>query len=591
MLVTALACAGCDGLSQRPGADFAVRVLDASPITAVGQIYAPVRFEVTGCSAFDLELESDSGDRPLTFEEQPDGTYVASVPIVWMRERAGCWMGGDDPIDGYPSTLIATCHDAGRSARAEFSFRSGFNGGGSSASGDIRTIFPGDDPIRIGWIATSPYSGEVALYDADGHSRRLSDEWAPALDLAAYLNPLVRPRLARRGDRVFATLGCLASGDCPEVTVGPGESLPGERLADVALTDDRLAPPRAIAHVSASVVDMAFAADGALVVVSDTSLDRDPTYWPPRIIRGWPNLEARWGETIVWRVTPAPDGAEGVVEDEATVIARLPYETVATRLSRTASGALAFATVAEQPRASVVLNLHVVDGPAVTTSVTTAGSAGCSGTPYVYCPSRLWSSFVNAGVALSPDGSSLLAIGGDSYSDGPPRHELLYWMNTEPSDRVWQPFGCLTCERSATSLPRQQIYRPYANGGAAWPAGAVALWTGGDILYPDEQPDGLLDRVEVFEATPPRKLRYEYEVEALPGATRDPHLVGVTAVGDHLVLTTTTGVRILDARGELVGGADPLPCGATVTATAEQVGPTTVAVGVGDTVLSFEVGP
>lgn len=174
------------------------------------------------------------------------------------------------------------------------------------------------------------------------------------------------------------------------------------------------------------------------------------------------------------------------------------------------------------------------------------------------------------------------------WTEDPPPNQWLYWMNTDPADRVLQGFGS-TAGPGFNQQIRGPIYYQFANGGAAWLPGAVALWTGGDIMFPGDSNGPSL--VQVFEATPPHEFRYEYVVDALPGATTLPNLVGVIAVNGHLVLTTTTGVRILDASGKLVGGTDPFNCGAITTATAEQIGPTSVAVGVGTRVFTFEVGP
>ena len=66
-------------------------------------------------------------------------------------------------------------------------------------------------------------------------------------------------------------------------------------------------------------------------------------------------------------------------------------------------------------------------------------------------------------------------------------------------------------------------------------------------------------------------------------------LLGVTVVGDKLVLTTNSGVRVLGADGSVVGGADPLPCGLSPTALAIPTGPTTFAVAAGNFVYVFDV--
>lgn len=566
--------AGCNGVFERPGHDFSVRVLDQSPITVVGQIFAPVRFAVDGCGAFDLALENAAGERrPLDFAAQPDGTFLASVPVASMRSDVFCpWvLPYMNEVD--EGSMVATCRDAGRSATAAFSIHPQLGGGWRSMDGDIRAVFPGGALGIPYFISTSAYGGEVDLSPGG----LLTSAWAPTLNPAAYRNSLVRPRLVRSGQRAFATLGCEAGAGCPQVPIGPGELVQGERLADFTVSDDyaRIHTPLGIAQVSSNVIDMAYAADGALVVVSDTSVGRGP---PQLDANGnWTYDDAaRWGETVVWRVIPAPDGAPGVVQDSATVIARMPRTTVATRLSRTPSGALAFATLGLTPD-SVSVRLHLTDGSTVTTSYT---AEGCS---IDWCLNWIAGpAFVNPGVHLSPDGSSMIL----TYHPEPA--QMFFWMNTDPTDQVLQPFGHIS-HWWPPGPERAPIYYKFGQGGAAWLPGAVALWTGGDIMFPSE--DAGPNRIQAFEATAPYAFRFEYEVAALPGASRRPNLVGVIAVNDHLVLTTTTGVRILDATGRLVGGTDPFICGATTTATAEQIGPTTVAVGVGDTVVTFEVGP
>lgn len=573
VMVVLLLCAACDGVVERPGHDYSVRVLDESPIPVVGQIFAPVRFAVDGCGAFDLDLETASGERrPLDFTTRPDGTHVASVPVAWLMNDVFCWRSVRPPANEVDrGTLVATCQDAERSAKADFSIHPEIGGGWYSLHGAIRAVFPGA-AIGVPWfIATSDYSGEVQFLPG-GY---LSFAWAPTLNPAAYRNSMVRPRLVRRGTRAFATLGCEAGAACPQVLVGPGETVRGERLADFEVSEEfaKTRAPRGIATVSSNVVDMAYADDGALVVVSDTSVGNGPMQLDEN--GDWINDSAlRWGETIVWRVVPAPDGSEGVVEDAATVIARMPRTTVATRLSRTSSGALAFATVGIHQQ-GIAVELHVTDGSEVTTTYTVGGRCTLEA-----CFSFLARpTFYNPGVYLSPDGASLIM----QWYSRP--MQLFMWMNTDPADRVLQPFGFHNGDAPSPA----PVYYPAAHGGAAWLSDAVALWTGGDIMFPGEVEGPSL--VQVFEATPPRAIRFEYVVDALPGATREPVLVGVIAVNDHLVLTTTTGVRILDARGNLVGGTEPFACGAVVTAAAEQVGPTTVAVGVGNEVITFEVDP
>jgi hypothetical protein len=365
---------------------------------------------------------------------------------------------------------------------------------------------------------------------------------------------------------------------CPQVSIGPGESVPGERLADFSASDDPRSAPRGIAHVSTNVIDMAFADDGALVVVSDSSVGRGPPQYLPD---GTPldGDAARWGETIVWRVVPAPESAPSTVEDVATVIGRFPRETVVTRLSRSPGGALAFVTLTWPGGSSEVrVNLHVTDGSTVTTSYTDPGPEESSTFNWLADPT-----FVNPGIYLSPDGSSLITTWDENAN-------ALVWMNTDPSDRVRRFFAHPPWILPPSGSRRfARIYAQFAHGGAAWLTSAVAIWSGGDLLVPyGTASPGVVD---VYEASPPHEFRYQYVADPLPGATSAPALVGALAVGDRLVLTTTTGVRVLDASGALVAGFDPLPCGATTTASAEQIGPTTIGFGVGTNVITLDVGP
>ncbi len=231
MTLASLLCAGCGGVSERPGQDFSVRVLDASPIDAGGRIYAPVRFAVRGCGAFDLALEDGAGvTRTLPYTEEPEGTFVASVPTAWMRE--GHCIGSEaDSGQEVAGTLVVTCHDAERSARARFALKSQLDIVTKYAYGPVRAVFPGRSAGDARWIAASELGGEVSI--ETGWS--LSGAFAPQLDSSAYLNPMVRPRLVTRGDRLFATLGCEPHAGCAPVSLGPGESVPGERLADIDL--------------------------------------------------------------------------------------------------------------------------------------------------------------------------------------------------------------------------------------------------------------------------------------------------------------------------------------------------------------------
>jgi hypothetical protein len=88
--------------------------------------------------------------------------------------------------------------------------------------------------------------------------------------------------------------------------------------------------------------------------------------------------------------------------------------------------------------------------------------------------------------------------------------------------------------------------------GLAWLEDAVVLWSGA--------------AAEAFELTPDHPRRYRYLANgldsslALDGAAMPVGIVSATGVGRSVLLTTATGVRLIDPTGQLRGGADPLPC-------------------------------
>jgi hypothetical protein len=532
-LMAGIASAGCGGVSERPGNDFSVRVLDGSAITVVGQIYTQVPFAVDGCKEFDVAFQDGAGAlHSLPYASQPDGTFQASIPVSWIRYYAsgpwaadgGCAVEARYPPSSIEGALIATCRDVGRSARAELSVTVATAPTVHSLGGPVRAIFPSDDPL-LPWTAIA--------YKADGWLR-LDPRFPPSLDRtlvvnweAAAVNSLVRPRLARNGDRVFVTLGCEPHAACPQAN---------ERLADVSLTDARDARPRGFAHVPTTVIDIAYGPDGSLVVLSQTG------------DLGYP---IAWGRTstIVSRVDPAPEGSQGSVEEAVTVIAELPGHAPMGKLVRKATGELLFLTRA-YPDGEGPINavLHSTDGHTADEVMVAAVAA----------IRRNDTELNPVDVFLSPDGSSVLV---DSRSEG------MYLLSTDPANPARDRFAA--------------SWDWYADG-AVWTPGAIVLWyvSGGSIF----------GEVQVYDRAAPHALRWKYEVEPLPGAVTPPYLLDVTGVGDDLVLTTSTGLRILAPDGTLVGGSDPFPCGAAATAMAEQTGPSTVAVGVGDLLYVFDVG-
>jgi len=60
-------------------------------------------------------------------------------------------------------------------------------------------------------------------------------------------------------------------------------------------------------------------------------------------------------------------------------------------------------------------------------------------------------------------------------------------------------------------------------------------------------------------------------------------------VGGLLVLTTSTGIRVLSPDGKVLAGSDPMPCGLVPTSVAVQSGPTAAAVAAGDHVFVFDL--
>lgn len=525
IVLALLVSSGCDGLSERPGQDFSVRVLDRSPIALTGQIQATVRFAVSGCSEFDLALvDSTLVRHPISFMPRADGSFDATVPVSWMQPPDGSitWCQwepefGRQPVHG---TLIVICHDVERSATAEFSMQIATATRALDAwPADVRAVFSSDDPL-LPWRMNAYGTGGAFFLPPGRYS-----PGTPWLDWrAAEVNPLVRPRLARRGDRVFVTLGCERSAPCP-----PGN----ERLAEIALSDGAqvAAPARSIAHVPPAVIDMAYASDGSLVVLSQTG---DLTRWTNDT------------SIIVSRVEPAPDGAGAVLESTVSTIAELPRHAAMGRLIRNADGDLEFFTLAfPEGLGPIVAVLNDTDGHAVGEVMTTRAVG--------YVDAERTRPLGRAD--LSPDGSSMVVTD----------EKGTYWVSTDPSMPWWEPFTYSFAGGSWES-----------GGGLAWLPGAVAVWEG--------------HAVEVLDTTRPFGLRWEYSVEPLPGATVPPRLLDVTAVGDKLVLTTSTGIRILGPDGTLMGGSDPLPCGAIPTAVAERTGPTTVAVGAGRLVYVFDVG-
>ncbi len=84
--------------------------------------------------------------------------------------------------------------------------------------------------------------------------------------------------------------------------------------------------------------------------------------------------------------------------------------------------------------------------------------------------------------------------------------------------------------------------------GLAWVDGALAIHDEG--------------AVEVFEVEGGGRVS-RFDLEAPLGESRSARVRGLTAAGRRILVSTDTGVQILSAEGVPVGGADPLPCGAS----------------------------
>jgi hypothetical protein len=258
-------------------------------------------------------------------------------------------------------------------------------------------------------------------------------------------------------------------------------------------------------------------------------------------------------------VLTQPAGSLGI--PEVTVIGYFPGELARTRFSRAADGRLAFISFAMPPGGGNLFSiLHLADSATVE-NLSNPTADLFIGDAVLFAFGGIDFSIIG-GPQLAPDATALVA----GVDLGPPGGPFSLLPSADPS--LYPNDG--------------------DSGGAAWPAGAVALWrgisfTGGIGSDKDE------GRVESFDLAPPHARRFLYDVHALPGGPPTAQLVGVTAVGDKLVLTTSSGVRVLGPDGALVGGADPLPCRLSPTALAIPTGPDTFAVAAGNFVYVFDL--
>jgi hypothetical protein len=519
--------AGCDPLQVAPGHDFGVRLRTASPLMMVGQV-APVAlaFEVTGCQAFDLAVQSGSQtSHALDFTRQGDGSFVASVPVEWLRQEDHTCLDDSVTINKGQASLVATCQDVGRTAATEFQV--------SYGTGTHAMLMRGWGPERLSSYR-DPESGLIPLSEPVKYIFPSGDPlhpfWAGGdSHVSSSLQPPVGPSYAADGAWQVESGGCyplpFGVDGCsymslanPDGTVTPVLAAtlnfwsPGPHLGNY------------VTWVPATVVDLAFQPSGALVVLS-------------------------WEGSYPWETTVSLIPASTTEFDvQPRTVTRFSNLLVLTRFSRAPDGRLVFLTGSsnggqydggQYDGGQIEAQLHLIDG------------AGQVETAPVTLPESpdLWGS-----VSLSPDATAWAVTGGPSFIGS--------------ADGGW------------TKLATTR----HGYGSVAWLQDGVAIWRPG--LGQGSHP---LASVEAFDATPPYTRRFTYDVTALPGYSGAEQLLDVIAVGEHLVLTTNSGVRILGRDGTVVAGSDPLPCALSPTAMATQVGPRTVAVGAGSYLYLFDL--
>ena len=544
MLATLLTGAGCGALTADPGSDYAVRILDASPITAIGMIDIPVNFAVTGCEAFDtVVVGSDGSIHSVSPAARPGGTHQVTVPVAWLR-GSGC--GQHQLADARAPTLIegrliVTCRDAGRVAEVpvDVSYAAAtqinLGAGRGFPQTPVQLLTASVDPLRpyvLGPSLVEPWAGLEPLHIG-----------VPvAIDFAVIQSlPLARPRVASTAtapgtaSTVFLSGGCFPAGSCPKVDVSATSSVDSELL--VGLDEFGLFMSGLLwdpVWVPTHVVDLSALADGTVVVLSQV-VDA----------MGRPTASA------VTRVVPAPALRNALVE----VIGYFPGEIVQSRFSRPAPGQLSFLSyvlpATDGPIHSVI---HATDGLSVTSSADPTGSLFIGEVANGYA--SVW-----FGAALAPDASSMVIQG-------------TYLVS---ADGAWsqlpRPLNCFESDR----------------GGAAWLGQSIALWCGTSPWFDPGSSPSDWGIVEVFDAALPHGQIYQYEVHPLGDVAGTSILHGVVSVGDLPVLTTNTGIRVLGPDGKVVAGSDPMPCGLVPTSVAIQSGPTTAAVAAGDYVFVFDL--
>lgn len=534
LAVALLAGAACGRITAEPGGDFGVRLVGPASLTLVGKLSAPVRFAVSGCDAFDVAIQNGASTGGVAAARQDDGTWLADVPVEWLRtDDHDCLHDALRPLEGQ-AELVVTCRDVARSVSVDLVviYATATRAYDAKSRGFMpvsatRYVFPGPDPLLPYALVPSfvePFAG-------------LFPVWA-TLPLAnggvsLEAGPLAEPRLVADGRSVFYPAGCVYLQGCPDIPVTGTQIVPSEAVHALALVTGAA---DGHAFVPLHVLDMAWAPDGTLVVLSQP-------------FPGPSTTTASVLSTLTW--------APGATVGTASVIAYFPAEWVQTRFATTADGRLAWlawvipaGSGLGEPIQSVLRTTdgHVVDARPDPTGTEYLGE--------VFAPGDIITSTHGQ---LSPDGSEIMVSG----------------------SKLIGPDG------TVTQLPTSVLYPGDGDtGDTVWLAGGIALWEGSSWFWGTPGSPGA---VEVFDASPPHARRFGYDVQPMPGSGGTARLYGAVAVGDKLVLTTSTGIRVLGPDGALVGGADPLPCGLSTTSRATRVGPSTVAVGAGDYLYVFDL--
>jgi hypothetical protein len=526
LLLLALLAAACDRLTADPGADFGVRLVGSSSLTVVGKLSAPVQFAVSGCDAFDAAIRNDASSQAVVAIRQEGGTWLADVPVEWLRtEDHDCLHDALRPLE-VRAELVVTCGDGGRSASAALDVSYGtatraYESYVGTPVSETRYLFPGPDALRPSAMFVSWAQQGVDLFLAFGDSYPMAIG-GPLENGGVYLEaaPLAEPRLVATasGSSFAYSTGCAMLLGCPDVAIDAMTSVPSEAVAWIG--DGSIWWQT---WVPKYVLDMAMIDDRHVVVLSQPF----PSAWSPT--------------SVLSVITKPPEAAP-----QMTVLGYFPGEWVQSRFSTLPDGRLAWlAWVIPDGAGPIRSVLRTTEGASVEVR------ADPTGDEYL---GQVWDTGSTISYdfgRLSPDGSEIVLSGA----------------------------RLVGADGATTSLPASNDYGIDGKyGDAVWLRDAIALWRGTDWIFGAPEAPGV---VEVFDPAPPHARRFEYRVEPMPGGGGNALLYGAVAVGDKLVLTTGTGIRVLGPDGALVGGADPLPCGLSTTSRAARVGPTTVAVGAG----------